>query len=147
MPHHCSRCGSAAINHHLHGRDGKDPNLCDVCYWRARAERYTMPPLSAQLCRASHESLVAIRSLARHAMGISAKRSAPCPENALMSEIAAIADTAHNLPYLAINPMHFAPEKLAALLGHHNSASPLLPHSYTYWHFLERLCDAKTAAS
>lgn len=34
----CSRCGSFAINHHSHGRDGTDPDLCDVCYWRKRAE-------------------------------------------------------------------------------------------------------------
>lgn len=31
-------CGSYAINHHCHGRDGSDENLCDVCYWRKRAE-------------------------------------------------------------------------------------------------------------
>lgn len=30
-------CGSHAINHNLHGRDGSDPDLCDVCYWRKRA--------------------------------------------------------------------------------------------------------------
>lgn len=34
----CIRCGSHAINHGLHGRDGSDPDLCDVCYWRKRAE-------------------------------------------------------------------------------------------------------------
>lgn len=32
-------CGSYAINHHMHGRDGSDGHLCDVCYWRKRAER------------------------------------------------------------------------------------------------------------
>ena len=35
----CTRCGSYAINHHSHGRDGSEPGLCDVCYWRARSER------------------------------------------------------------------------------------------------------------
>jgi hypothetical protein len=30
-------CGSYAINHQHHGRDGSDPDLCDVCYWRKRA--------------------------------------------------------------------------------------------------------------
>lgn len=30
-------CGSYAVNHHCHGRDGSDNNLCDVCYWRSRA--------------------------------------------------------------------------------------------------------------
>lgn len=34
----CERCGSYAINHHSHGRDGSDAELCDVCYWRKRAE-------------------------------------------------------------------------------------------------------------
>ena len=36
----CKRCGSHAINHHCHGRDGTEPELCDVCYWRKRAEKY-----------------------------------------------------------------------------------------------------------
>src|SRR3990167_508111 len=34
----CIMCGSYAINHNHHGRDGSDPDLCDVCYWRKRAE-------------------------------------------------------------------------------------------------------------
>lgn len=34
----CQRCGSYAINHNSYGRDGSDPDLCDVCYWRKRAE-------------------------------------------------------------------------------------------------------------
>jgi len=35
----CKRCGSFAVNPHLHGREkGKDLHLCDVCYWRKRAE-------------------------------------------------------------------------------------------------------------
>lgn len=34
----CKRCGSWAINHNSHGRCGSDPRLCDVCYWRKRAE-------------------------------------------------------------------------------------------------------------
>ncbi len=35
----CKRCHSYAINMTQHGRDGKsDPDLCDVCYWRHRAE-------------------------------------------------------------------------------------------------------------
>lgn len=33
------KCGSYAINPHCHGREsGVDLNLCDVCYWRTRAE-------------------------------------------------------------------------------------------------------------
>ena len=34
----CTRCGSFAINHHLHGRDGSYPKLCDVCHWRNQSE-------------------------------------------------------------------------------------------------------------
>jgi hypothetical protein len=36
----CKRCGSQAINHHIHGRDGSGPNLCDVCFWRDQAEQF-----------------------------------------------------------------------------------------------------------
>ena len=36
----CTTCGSYAINHSSHGRDGSDGDKCDVCYWRSRAERY-----------------------------------------------------------------------------------------------------------
>lgn len=32
----CDACGSYAINHHLNGRDGSEPDLCDVCFWRKR---------------------------------------------------------------------------------------------------------------
>ena len=35
--HNC-KCGSYAINPNHHGRDGTDLDLCDVCYWRKRAE-------------------------------------------------------------------------------------------------------------
>lgn len=41
----CTRCRSYAINHHLHGRDGSDGDLCDVCYWRKRAESYGWQPI------------------------------------------------------------------------------------------------------
>lgn len=35
----CTRCGSFAINPHCHDRvKGADLDLCDVCYWRKRAE-------------------------------------------------------------------------------------------------------------
>ena len=35
----CTRCRSGAINPSDHGRtDGVDLDLCDVCYWRKRAE-------------------------------------------------------------------------------------------------------------
>ena len=35
----CTRCGSGAINPHIHGRDETRLDLCDVCFWRGRAER------------------------------------------------------------------------------------------------------------
>ena len=36
----CKRCYSQAINPHLHDRiEGRHPELCDVCYWRAEHER------------------------------------------------------------------------------------------------------------
>jgi hypothetical protein len=35
----CIKCSSYAVNHHCHGRDGTDPDLCDVCFWRKRANR------------------------------------------------------------------------------------------------------------
>lgn len=50
----CIRCGSYAINHGSHGRDGSDPELCDVCYWRKRAEESakntTISPIKFAQC-------------------------------------------------------------------------------------------------
>lgn len=34
----CKNCGSYAINNHLHGRDGSKRDLCDVCFWRDKAD-------------------------------------------------------------------------------------------------------------
>jgi len=34
------KCGSYAINPHFFGRDDTDLDLCDVCYWRKRAEKH-----------------------------------------------------------------------------------------------------------
>lgn len=45
----CTRCGSHAINHHLHGRDGSDGELCDVCYWRKRAEQEVNGVISSKV--------------------------------------------------------------------------------------------------
>ena len=40
----CARCRSGAINPSDHGRtEGVDLDLCDVCYWRKRAESATWP--------------------------------------------------------------------------------------------------------
>ena len=38
MTNKCKRCGSYAINPRHHGRDDTDLDLCDVCFWRKRAE-------------------------------------------------------------------------------------------------------------
>jgi hypothetical protein len=35
----CKRCGSFAINPDHHGRDKTNLDLCDVCFWRNKAER------------------------------------------------------------------------------------------------------------
>lgn len=35
----CKECSSCAINPGRLGRDMLDLDLCDVCYWRVRAER------------------------------------------------------------------------------------------------------------
>ena len=37
---HCRECGSPEINHNLHSRDGSEPELCDVCFWRSKALKY-----------------------------------------------------------------------------------------------------------
>ena len=40
----CARCRSGAINPSDHGRtEGVDLDLCDVCYWRKRAESANWP--------------------------------------------------------------------------------------------------------
>lgn len=38
--HKCRMCYSQAINPGKHGRCNADPDLCDVCYWRVRAELF-----------------------------------------------------------------------------------------------------------
>lgn len=40
----CVMCGSHAINPGLHGRiEGLQTDLCDVCYWRIRADNLYEP--------------------------------------------------------------------------------------------------------
>lgn len=56
----CEQCGSPTINHKLHGRDGSDPELCDVCYWRTRAdERHALLQLAGNLAATAHEVVTA----------------------------------------------------------------------------------------
>ena len=40
-PPPCKRCGSSDINPRQHGRKpNENLHLCDVCYWRVKAEKY-----------------------------------------------------------------------------------------------------------
>jgi hypothetical protein len=45
----CERCRSYAINPEHHGRDNTRLDLCDVCYWRDRAETAEKRPERGQL--------------------------------------------------------------------------------------------------
>ena len=47
----CKICGSYAINHNMHGRDGSDVDLCDVCFWRKRAEKEYVEKSNVQKTR------------------------------------------------------------------------------------------------
>lgn len=49
----CKRCFSYAINPHMHGRDRTDLDLCDVCYWRKRAE---LVPAMREVVEAAEET-------------------------------------------------------------------------------------------
>jgi hypothetical protein len=52
----CERCASHAINEHMHGRaKGRNPELCDVCYWRHAAERLSID--ASNLVRAGERIL------------------------------------------------------------------------------------------
>lgn len=53
----CKVCGSFAINHHLHGRDGSDDELCDVCFWVKRAKSHD------ELVQMNQELLAALEAL------------------------------------------------------------------------------------
>ena len=53
----CKVCGSFAINHHLHGRDGSDDELCDVCFWVKRAKSHD------ELVQMNQELLNALESI------------------------------------------------------------------------------------
>jgi hypothetical protein len=47
----CKQCGSFAINENSHGREpGKDLHLCDVCYWRKRAEMPSNTRMQPDAC-------------------------------------------------------------------------------------------------
>ena len=61
----CERCGSFAINHAAHGRDGSEPSLCDVCYWRQRTEQCTASNA------AKDAEIASLREANRYLVGIS----------------------------------------------------------------------------
>jgi hypothetical protein len=44
----CKKCRSYAINIGKRGRDDSDTDLCDVCYWRTRADRLQSALLAAE---------------------------------------------------------------------------------------------------
>ena len=56
MMQRCKRCHSWAINEKMHGRiEGTDSDLCDVCYWRARAEGASKDEVIAKILAAYKE--------------------------------------------------------------------------------------------
>ena len=62
----CRACGSYAINHGHHGRDGSDGHLCDVCYWRARAEEAwtALRAIKHEAASLADAQVIALESLA-----------------------------------------------------------------------------------
>ena len=52
----CKNCGSFAVNHHCHGRNGDDADLCDVCYWRKRADAFREDAERYRWLRKAHDS-------------------------------------------------------------------------------------------
>lgn len=80
------KCGSWAINLHLHGRDGSDDDLCDVCYWSTRAERLTreLAELKAdrdswieQASQRAQETVEAMQQVEAYRLRCEAPHSAP----------------------------------------------------------------------
>jgi len=61
MSEQCQRpgCISQAINHHHHGRNFDDLQLCDVCFWRAKAEQMERVVAAAECvgrgCNCEHD--------------------------------------------------------------------------------------------
>lgn len=50
------KCGSYAVNHQSHGRDGSDSDLCDVCYWRKRSYAgWKEAAIAWSVCASIHE--------------------------------------------------------------------------------------------
>ena len=67
----CKVCGSFAINHHLHGRDGSDDELCDVCFWVKRAKSHDeLVQMNQELLSALKQVVGDVRALADHSYGV-----------------------------------------------------------------------------
>jgi len=55
-------CGSHAINPHSYGREpGVDLDLCDVCYWRTRAETPLSNQKKQELYHIIHAEITSVR--------------------------------------------------------------------------------------
>lgn len=55
----CKRCYSYAINPDNHGRKkGIDLNLCDVCYWRKRAEELKSRTVKGLLSNSTYRDMI-----------------------------------------------------------------------------------------
>lgn len=140
----CIKCGSSAINHHLHGRDGSDPDLCDVCYWRARAGRsQEVPEMTSKLCEASHYGFLAIKNvLARRWRSANNEGVRMTDED---MEMFLVADVAHNLPELAMRPNDFSPERLASFIMCFKTDQLGSVDSFRFWKEIEKLIGANPA--
>ncbi len=94
------------------------------------------------LAEASAHALTAIRELLlRVAHAQNEKPS--CPDWALR-EMLAIADTAHNLPSLSLEPEAFSPGALAACAKAYRKrygagAEPAIGYTYWFWNDIDRL--------
>lgn len=78
----CKVCGSFAINHHLHGRDGSDDELCDVCFWVKRAKSHDE---LVQMLAVMAE-LVGKMNCYCHQAGASANKNSENPVESWMAE-------------------------------------------------------------
>lgn len=73
------KCGSYAINPHSHGRAPEtDLDLCDVCYWRKRADDYFLQAKELQKQVSEYEKSLGLiantgmdaKQCATHAQGV-----------------------------------------------------------------------------
>lgn len=66
----CKVCGSFAINHHLHGRDGSDDELCDVCFWVKRAKSHDeLVQINQELLAALDDAATSLETIQLRSFG------------------------------------------------------------------------------